>query len=62
MEKEYMVVAFGTSKKTNKPYSRAYCLRKDKLGKYGFLDQKDQYFTEDIRKLGEVLKVSQTVV
>jgi hypothetical protein len=57
MEKKYMVVGFGTSKKTGKPYSRAYLLKSDKAGTFAFLDRNDSYYTEDIRPVGTMIIV-----
>lgn len=57
-EKRYMVVGFGTSKKTKDEYSKAYLIRGDKNETFGYLDQKDSYYTEDKRPLGTIIVVT----
>jgi len=56
-----MVVAYGTSKK-GKTYSRSYLVREAKDQSFGYLDQKDQFFTDTIRPIGEIINVEQTEV
>lgn len=56
MERKYMVVSYGTSKKTGAPYSRAARIREDeKNGTFGYLDEKDAYYVDDLRPLGTVI-------
>lgn len=56
MERKYMVVSYGTSKKTGEPYSRAARIKEDeKDGTYGYLDEKDSYYVDDLRPLGTVI-------
>lgn len=58
MERRFMVTGYGTSKKTGALYSRASRIVEDeKKHLFGFLDSKDQYFTNDIRPLGTILSV-----
>lgn len=62
MERKYMVVSFGTSKKTGALYSRAARVREDeKNGTYGYLDDKDAYYTDDLQPLGSVITVEMSV-
>jgi hypothetical protein len=62
MTKRYMVIAFGTAKKTGNPYSRAYLLKGDKEGKFGYLDSRDSFFTNDMRPVGTIINVEQAEV
>lgn len=56
MERKYMVVSYGTSKKTGSLYSRATRIKEDeKNGTYGYLDEKDQYYTDDLQPLGSII-------
>ena len=63
MERKYMVVGYGLGKESHEPYSRAYRIKEgeprdgSKVG-YGYLDQKDTYYTSDIRPLGTVITLS----
>jgi hypothetical protein len=56
-----MVVRNGLSKKTGAVYSIAYRLGETKE-KYQYLDEKDTYFTDDVRAVGTLLKVEQMEV
>lgn len=58
MERKYMVVAYGESKKDKRPYSRAYRLKEAREGGWGYLDQKDTYYSDEIRPLGEIITLS----
>jgi hypothetical protein len=49
MVREYMVVSFGTSKKTGALYSRALRVRSGQNGAYAYLDEKDQYYLDETR-------------
>lgn len=62
MTKIYMVVRNGLSKKTGALYSIAYRKVQAKETGYEFLDEKDSYFTDDIRPVGTMLKVEQMEV
>lgn len=56
MERKYMVVKYGNSKKTGALYSRAVRIREDeKNGTFGYLDDKDVYFVDDLRPLGSLI-------
>ena len=56
MERKYMVVSYGTSKKNGSLYSRAARIKEDeKNGTYGYLDEKDSYYVDDLRPLGTVI-------
>ena len=57
MEKKYMVVGFGLSKEKGEKYSKAYLIRGDKKGTYGYLDTKNVYYTNDIRPIGTIIIV-----
>jgi len=59
MDKKYVVVKSGTSKKGNL-YSMAYQLNTGKDGSE-YLNQNSTYFTDDRRAVGAVLTVSQTI-
>lgn len=58
MTKIYMVVRNGLSKKTGALYSIAVRIGKTKEG-YEYTDDKDTYFTDDLRPVGTMLKVEQ---
>ena len=58
MIKEYMVVSFGTSKKNGKDYSRALRIKGDKNETWAMLYEKDAYFVQNKRPLGEVIRVN----
>lgn len=62
MDKNYMVVQFGVSKKTGKPYSIAQRMIMANDGTWGRLNPKDQFFTDDIRGVGEIVRVQQQEV
>ena len=62
MEKEYMVIGFGKSKKDGTPYSRACRVKQANDGTWGYVDIKDVFFLDDIRSLGSVVKVEQMEV
>lgn len=58
MERRYMVVSYGTAKKTGEIYSRASRIREDeKNGTFGYLDEKDKYFMNELKPLGTVVTV-----
>jgi hypothetical protein len=58
-----MVVAYGTSKKTGSLYSRCTRIREDeKNGSFGYLDEKDQYYTNDLRPLGTTVELEMSEV
>lgn len=63
MKRTYMVVSYGTSKKTGALYSRAARIREDeKNGTYGYLDEKDSYYVDDLRPLGSVITLEMAEV
>ena len=63
MERKYMVVRFGVNKETGEPYSRASRLKEAKDGtSWGYLDEKDPYYLDEIRPLGTVVAVELTEV
>jgi|GEM_PF-3677910 len=61
MTKRYLVVSNGAAKKTGEVYSRAYKIAKDSKG-FEWLDQKDVFFTDNIRPVGTVIEVEQCEV
>lgn len=63
MERKYMVVSYGTSKKTGALYSRASRIREDeKNGTFGYLDEKDVYYADDLQPLGTIITLQLTQV
>lgn len=62
MEKHYMVVRNGQSKKTGDDYSVALRMCGKKDGSSSWLDEKDNFFTDDIRSLGTIITVEQTEI
>ena len=58
MNREYMVVSFGTSKKNGKDYSRALRVKGDKNQTWAMLDEKDVYYAQSKRPLGDIINVS----
>lgn len=62
MTNTYLVVTNGVSKKTGAVYSIAQriCQKKDKSSEW--LNEKDQYFTDDIRPVGSIITVEQMEV
>lgn len=62
MTKTYMVVRSGAAKKTGEVFSVAQRLCKSRDGNSEWLDEKDKYWTDDIRSVGSVIKVEQMEV
>lgn len=61
MERKYMVVSYGTNKKTGALYSRALRIREDEVnGTYGYLNENDPYYVDDLRPLGTVITLQLT--
>lgn len=61
MTKTYMVIRNGTAKKSGEVYSLALKLSKSKDG-FQWLDERDKYFTNDIRPVGALIEVEQMEV
>lgn len=62
MTNTYLVVRNGVSKKTGAVYSVANRVFKSKDGNSEWLDEKDKYWTDDIRPVGSVISVEQIEV
>lgn len=57
MVREYMVTKFGAAKNTGEIYSRGSRVKTAKDGSYGYLDEKDTCFFDEIKPLGTIVKV-----
>lgn len=57
MERTYMVVSYGQSKKDKSLYCRAYRVKEDENHSYGYLDEKDVYYCDEQKPLGTIFKV-----
>lgn len=62
MTKTYMVVRNGAAKKTGETYSVALRKCQSRDGNTEWLDEKDKYWTDDIRPVGSEIKVEQMEV
>jgi len=62
MTKTYMVIRNGTSKKTGAVYSLAQRLAQNKDTGFEWLDEKDMFWTDDIRSVGTFFDVEQLEV
>ena len=62
MTKSYMVVRNGVAKKTGEVFSVAHrlCQKQDKTA--AWLDEKDTFWTDNIRPVGSIIKVEQSEV
>ena len=62
MTKTYMVVRNGAKKGTGEIYSIAQRVHQSKDKTFEWLDEKDQFWCEDIRPVGTIIKVEQMEV
>ena len=62
MTKTYMVVRNGAKKKTGETYSIAQRLFQNHDKTSEWLDEKDKFWTDDIRPVGSLIKVEQMEV
>lgn len=62
MTKKYMVIRNGAKKKSGEVYSMACKLGQNPETGFEWLDERDKFFTDDIRPVGSIIEVEQMEV